>query len=84
MSTRLGACLAYDSVLLVKVQVGAFNQKKILVGAFSVIVKTDGSFAALVLIQVCGAMFLLVRDKTSTVHPSPARWSGRGYFNHFT
>ena len=28
--------------------VGAFNQEKALVGAFSVIVKTDGSFAALV------------------------------------
>ena len=28
--------------------VGAFNQKKALVGAISVIVKTDGSFAALV------------------------------------
>ena len=26
---------------------GAFNQEKVLVGAFSVIVKTDGSFAAL-------------------------------------
>ena len=32
----------------VKVLVGAFNQEKALVGAFSVIVKTDGSFAALV------------------------------------
>ena len=30
-----------------KVLVGAFNQEKALVGAFSVIVKTDGSFAAL-------------------------------------
>ena len=30
-----------------KVLVGAFNQEKVLVGAFSVIVKTDGSFAAL-------------------------------------
>ena len=30
-------------------KVGAFNQEKVLVvGAFSVIVKTDGSFAALV------------------------------------
>ena len=27
--------------------VGAFNQEEALVGAFSVIVKTDGSFAAL-------------------------------------
>ena len=31
-----------------KTRVGAFNQEKALVGAFSVIVKTDGSFAALV------------------------------------
>ena len=30
-----------------KVVVAAFNQEKALVGAFSVIVKTDGSFAAL-------------------------------------
>ena len=29
-----------------KVLVGTFNQEKALVGAFSVIVKTDGSFAA--------------------------------------
>ena len=28
--------------------VGVFNQEKVLIGAFSVIVKTDGSFAALV------------------------------------
>ena len=28
--------------------VGSFNQEKALVGAFSVIVKTDGSFAALI------------------------------------
>ena len=31
--------------------VGTFNQEKVLVGAFSVIVKTDGSFAALLQIQ---------------------------------
>ena len=37
----------------VKVQVGAFNQEKALVGAFSVIVKTDGSFAALIITLVC-------------------------------
>ena len=30
-----------------KVLVGTFNHKKAIVGAFSVIVKTDGSFAAL-------------------------------------
>ena len=31
--------------------VGTFNQEKVLVGNFSVIVKTDGSFAALLQIQ---------------------------------
>ena len=34
-------------MIIVKVLVGAFKQEKALVGAFSVIVKTDGSFAAL-------------------------------------
>ena len=34
-------------MLNVKALVGAFNQEKALVGAFTVIVKTDGSFAAL-------------------------------------
>ena len=33
--------------LNVKTLVGAFNQEKVLVDAFSVIVKTNGSFAAL-------------------------------------
>ena len=33
--------------------VGRFNQEKALVGAFSVIVKTDGSFAALIT-SYCG------------------------------
>ena len=32
-----------------KAVVSAFNQEKAIVGAFSVIVKTDGSYAALVL-----------------------------------
>ena len=36
-----------NSVLNVNAPVGAFNQEKALVGAFSVIVKSDGSFAAL-------------------------------------
>ena len=31
-----------------KVLVGVYNQEKALVGAFSMIVKTDGSFAALI------------------------------------
>ena len=35
------------SVLNVNVLVSAFNQEKVLVGAFSVIVKTNRSFAAL-------------------------------------
>ena len=39
--------LASKCVLNVKALVGAFNQEKVLLGAFSVIVKTDGSFAAL-------------------------------------
>ena len=37
------------SVLNVNVVVGAFNQEKALVGVFSMIVKTDDSFAALIL-----------------------------------
>ena len=37
-----------NSVLNVKALVWALNQEKALVGAFTVIVKTDGSFAALV------------------------------------
>ena len=36
------------SVLNEKVLEGAFNQEKALVGAFSVIVKTNGTFAALI------------------------------------
>ena len=45
----LGACLAkcLNSVLYVKALVGAFSKEKALVGAFSTIVKTDGSFTAL-------------------------------------
>ena len=40
--------LINPSVLKVYALVGVFNQEKALVGAISVIVKTDGSFAALV------------------------------------
>ena len=42
MSTYHGVCLAkcLNIVLNVKVLVGGFNQKKALVGAFSVIVKS--------------------------------------------
>ena len=45
----LSACLAQclNSVLNVKALVGAFKQEKALVVAFSVIVKTNGSLAAL-------------------------------------
>ena len=37
-----------------KALVGAFNQEKALVGAFSVIVKTDGSFASIFVIMGLG------------------------------
>ena len=58
MSTSNGvyACLAkcLNNVLNVKVLVGAFKQEKALVGAFSVIVKTDcetdGSLTALIFV----------------------------------
>ena len=36
---------------VVKALVGIFNQEKAIVGAFSVIVKTDGSFEVLKLIR---------------------------------
>ena len=64
----LGTCLVQclNSVLHVKVIVGAFNQEKALVmGAFSVIVKTNGLFAALGNIGrgVCrGAHYCVCRD----------------------
>ena len=41
--------LIVNSVLNMKVVVGNFNQEKALVGAFSVIVTTDGSFADLLM-----------------------------------
>ena len=44
VNARLAKCL--NSVLNVKALVGTFNKEKALVGALSVIVKTDGSFAA--------------------------------------
>ena len=37
--------------------VGAFNQEKALVGAFSVIVKTDGLFAALLVMFSASCQF---------------------------
>ena len=53
-SPCFSAWLAYylKRFLNVKVLVGAFKQEKGLVGAFSVIVKTDGSFAALLSAQL--------------------------------
>ena len=42
MSTYRGFMPIYHSVLNVKVLVDTFNKEKALVGAFSVIVKTDG------------------------------------------
>ena len=49
VNTRFVQCL--NSVLNVKELVGTFNQETALVGAFSVIVKTYGSFAALILAE---------------------------------
>ena len=40
--------MAPNSVLNVNALVGTFNQEKALIGAFFMIVNTDGSFAALV------------------------------------
>ena len=42
--------VSYNSVLNVKALVGAFNQEKALIGAFSVIVKTD---CGLIVLQHC-------------------------------
>ena len=47
VNTHLAQCL--NSVLNMKSLVGAFNQEKALVGAISTNVKTDESFAALVI-----------------------------------
>ena len=48
VNAHLAYCL--NSVLNVKALVGTFNQEKALVGDFSVIVKTDELFAALIYI----------------------------------
>ena len=50
VNTRLALCL--NSVLNVKALVGSFIQEKALVGAFSVIVKTDGSFYSTSLLRM--------------------------------
>ena len=47
MSTYTSLTWCLDSVFNVKALVGTFDQEEALVGAFSVIVKTDRSFAAL-------------------------------------
>ena len=43
-----------------KALVGAFNQEEALIGAFSVIVKTEGSFAALLIVV---SYYLLIVDR---------------------
>ena len=48
MLTNLISCLYLPCPGLMPVYYSCLNQEKALVGAFSVIVKTDGSFAALV------------------------------------
>ena len=52
VNAHLAQCL--NSVLNVKALVGAFNQEKALVGAFSVIVQPINRFAELFLCRVCG------------------------------
>ena len=42
--------------------VGDFNQEKALVGAFSLIMKTDGSFAALILVPLESLLLLLGKE----------------------
>ena len=43
-----------------KALVGGFNQEKALIGAFSVIVKTDRSFAALIIVETQNAEFSIL------------------------
>ena len=60
-----------------KALVGAFNQKKALIRAFSVIEKTDGSFAALVLCPLSPPLLVAVgvgRDFVFVIY------SNRGFF----
>ena len=57
MFTRVPECL--NSVFNVKALVGAFNQEKALVvGSFSMIVKTDGPFTALLVTRRQAALNL--------------------------
>ena len=46
--------LWFAKIIKTKVLVGAFNREKALVGAFSKIVKTDESFATLLVSHVTG------------------------------
>ena len=50
----MGTVLLDTLYSVLKALVGASNQEKTLIGAFSVIVKTDGSFAALPIIVTSG------------------------------
>ena len=62
-----------------KALVEAFNQEKALVGAFSVIVKTDGSFAALTAAlqqRTVGVWRLLIMCVVSVGTPSVPRQGG--------
>ena len=52
MACYRGLTSVQHSILKVKALDSTFNQEKALVGAFSVIVKTDGSFAALLSVDV--------------------------------
>ena len=66
-----------NSDLNVKAIVGALNQEKALVGAFSVIVKTDGSFAALILTLIKAVLY----DVTSKLCVDTARMHVSGMSN---
>ena len=56
-----------------KVLVGTFNQEKALLGAFSVIVKTDGSFAALIKYYCTSHMPATAPGPQTATPPPPAR-----------
>ena len=76
----LANCLNFEKN--VKALVGAFNQEKAVVGAFSVIVKTycetDGSFTALVDIQSIKTNYSLTSADASLTPASSLAWSMAG------
>ena len=77
-----------NSVVNVKALVGAFNQEKALVGAFSVIVKTDESFAALVH-GIFGGLLckdgLCLRVLRCQENRKRCAWCARaGWWQHYT